>query len=255
MKIFSGRIGRLGKVLALMTVIPALFAADDSNLANRKTLVVNGNGEVSAAPDQAVVRLGASIQVEQAAVAQARVNEIMQAALTSIEKLSVPRKSIRSSNLTLSPVYSQQRSSSPVEPKVVAYRAANTIEVTVTDLALVGKIIDAGIAAGANELQGVSFTLKNDANQRMEALSAASEEAKVKAAAIAKSLGISLAGIVEVTEGGVNVISPREFYGGPRMMMAKSADMSTPVEPGEVRISASVTVRYEIQETPKGKLQ
>lgn len=237
--------------LTVLTLSLAAFAADESAPlgTHRKTLLVTGNGEVSAPPDQATVRLGATVQFDQADMAQARVNEIMQASLTAIEKLAVPRKSIRSSNLTLSPVYSQVRPSSTgaaAEPRIIGYRASNTIEVTLTNLTLVGKVIDAGIASGANELQGVNFGIKHDDAQRLEALAQASQEAKTKAAAIAKSLGVTLADIIEITEGGAHIVQPQPYFGGARMMMAK-ADAETRVEPGEVRVEASVTVRYEIR--------
>lgn len=120
-------------------------------------LTVNGDGEVSAPPDRATVRLGATTQADEAAAAQSSVNGTLQKALDAIQKVGIPQRSIRTTGLTLSPVYAPQKLASPETPRVVAYRAANTIEVTVDDLKLMGAVIDAGVTAGANRLEGVSF--------------------------------------------------------------------------------------------------
>src|SRR6185436_1463463 len=140
---------------------------------SRRTLTVTGNGEATAAPDHAVVRLGAAAQAEEAAAAQTSVNEVMQKALAAIEKVGIAKKSIRTSGLALTPVYSPNRADRSSEPRIVAYRAGNTIEVTVEDVKLIGKVIDAGLTAGVNRLEGVTFGLQNDLPQRTLALSKA----------------------------------------------------------------------------------
>jgi len=237
----------LGLALAPMLVAP--FAQDRviGKLDTTRTILVSGTAEATAAPDQAVVRLGATVQTPQADVAQARVNEIMQKAINGVQKLGVNKKAIATSSLTLSPVYAHERNVNVNEgPRVVGFRASNTIEVTLEDMKLVGRVIDAGIAAGANELQGVSFGLKNDFAQRNEALTRAAREARTKAETIAKALDLRLMGVTEVNEGGVQVIPYQENFTRGRMMMAADASMKTPVEPGEVRVQANVTVRYEI---------
>ena len=211
---------------------------------NPRTLTVTGNGEATAAPDHAIVRLGAAAQAEEAATAQNQVNEVMQKAISEIEKVGIAKRFIRTSGLTLTPIYSSQKSTRPEEPRIVAYRAGNTIEVTVEDIKLIGKVIDAGLGAGANRLEGVSFGLKNDLTQRTDALRKAVEEASQKARTMAQALDVSLGSVREVVEGGVHIFRPERLAAG-RAMMAADA-MQTPVEPGEVRVQASVTIHYDI---------
>jgi len=131
-----------------------------------------------------------------------------------------------------------------IEPRIVAYRAGNTIEITVEQVDLVGGVIDAGLTAGANQLQGISFGLKNDLPQRTRALALAAEDAEAKAQTIARALHVRLSGVLEITEGGVHVVPQREYFAGARAMAAEA--MRTPVESGEVQVQATVTVRYEI---------
>jgi hypothetical protein len=207
-------------------------------------ITVTGDSEVSATPDRAKVRLGATAQMPEAAAAQSNVNSAVQKTLEAIEKIGIPKNAIRTTGLTLVSVYAPQRSVSAEAPRVVAYRAGNTIEVTVDDLKLLGPVIDAGVGSGANRLDGVSFALKNDLPERTQALAAAVEEARTKAEAIARALGAKLGKVVEVNESGVHVLAREQNFAGVRTMAAEA--VSTPVEPGEVRVRASVTAVYEL---------
>lgn len=218
---------------------------DAAHIERPPTLTVGGQGEVAAPPDRATVRLGAEAQAADAAAAQSTVNATMQKALAEIQRVGIPERAIQTTGLNLSPVYAPREPGQEAElPRVIAYRASNSIQVQVDDLARVGKVIDAGVAAGANRLQGVSFELQNDLPQRTRALTLAAQEAKTKAQTIAAALQVELGQVREITEGGVSVIPRQENFAASRMMAMDAAP--TPVQPGEVRVQASVTVRYEI---------
>lgn len=210
------------------------------------TLTVTGQGRVSAAPDRAVVRLGAVAQADEAQAAQQQVNQVVQRALDAIRGVGVPDERIRTVGLSLFPVYSQPeprpQRGQPEEPRIVGYRASNTVEVTLDDLDLVGQVIDAGVGAGANQLEGLSFELRDDIEQRQQALQRAVEEARAKAQTLAEALGVQLAGVYRASEGGIGVYQP-QMRGA---MMYARAEMATPVEPGQVEVQASVTVTYRI---------
>lgn len=209
------------------------------------TLTVGGRGEVFARPDRAVIRLGAQAQATEAAAAQATVNEVMQKGLDEIKKLGIAERAIRTSGLNLYPVYTNPRPDRDgEEPRVAGYRAANTIQITIDDLALVGKIIDAGVSAGANRLEGVTFELRDDLPQRKQALERAIEEAKSKARAMAPALDVKLGKLREVIEGGIAIEPPQPLFA--RTMRASFGAADTPVQPGELRVEATVTLRYEI---------
>ena len=211
------------------------------------TLSVVGNGKVAAKPDHATVRLGAQINRKTATEAQAAVNEIMNKALAEIKALGIPEKAIRTSSLNLYPIHDQQRPSrnSDDQPGIIGYSASNTVQVSLDNLDLIGKVIDAGMKTGVNRLEGVSFELRNDTEQRRSALVLAINEARAKASAMAPALEVTLGPISEVIEGGVSIEPPRPF-GAQRTFMA--AEMATPVQPGEVQVEASVTLRYEIRQ-------
>ncbi len=212
------------------------------------TLTVTGEGQVSATPDMAVVRLGVYTQQPEAAAAQARVNEAMQKVIAAVKQAEVPAERIQTSALSLHPVTTQRPprrdDEAPPEPRVVGYRAQITITARLSDLKRVGPVIDAALGAGANTLQGISFTLEDDRAAKAAALKSAVESARSKADALAGALGVRIPHLIEVVEGGAHVIEPTyETYALEPM---RAAMPSTPVEAGQVQVSASVTLRYRM---------
>jgi uncharacterized protein YggE len=205
-------------------------------------VVVTGQGVVSAAPDQVVLRLGASVQARQADAAQIQVNEIVQRTLEALRRLNIPAPQIRSVGLTLSPVYEPvDPRTRPGPPRVAGYRAAHTLQVSLQEVRRAGEVLDAAVAAGANQIEDPVFRLADEGRARQEALRLAVREARAKAEAIAEAMGVRLLGVLEVAEGPVAIQRPRF-----EARLAAAPDAGTPVEPGQVRVEASVTVRYRI---------
>lgn len=208
-------------------------------------LTVSANGESRVAPDEATVRLGVSAQATTARDAQDQVNRTAGAILEAVRKLGIPADRIQTSELNLGPVYGQGRPDrEPQEPRIVGYQSSNVVSVQVEQLDKVGPVIDAGLGAGANRLEGVIFGLRDDRKARAEALTQAVEAARVKADALARALKVRLVRILEVAEGGI-AVTPQPFLRG-RIAMESAAMADTPVSAGQVGVSASVTVRWEI---------
>jgi uncharacterized protein YggE len=206
-------------------------------------LTVSGSGQARVAPDEATVRLGVLAQAPTAREAQERVNRIAGAILDAVRKLGLPAERIQTTGLNLGPQYAQGRTADQ-GPRITGYQASNTVGILVDDLAKVGPVIDAGLAAGANNLDGVEFGLRNDAAARAAALTDAVREARGKAEALAKALQVRLVEIVEVAEGNVAVSPPPFRARG--MAMAAEAMTATPVSAGQVGVDATVTVRWRI---------
>jgi uncharacterized protein YggE len=206
-------------------------------------LTVSGSGQARVAPDEATIRLGVLAQAPTAREAQERVNRIAGAILDAVRKLGIPAERIQTTGLNLGPQYAQGRTADQ-GPRITGYQASNTVSILVDDLARVGPVIDAGLAAGANNLDGVEFGLRNDAAARAAALTDAVREARGKAEALAKALKVRLVEIVEVAEGNVAVSPPPFRARG--MAIAAEAMTATPVSAGQVGVDATVTVRWRI---------
>ena len=202
-----------------------------------------GTAEVFAKPDRATVRLGVQADDNNAADAQSEVNKIMDQILEALAKKRITRPMIQTSAIRLHPIYGEhdQRRLPTAQRKVTGFRAEHTLEVTLTDLGRVGEILDAGTAAGANRIESVSFELKNDLEPRLSALRMALKDARAKSRAIADELGVEIKSVYQVSEDGTGVIP---F--GSEIMSFDRAQAPTSIEPGRMKITASVTVRFEL---------
>jgi len=237
----------LATLLAAATAIPAISQRSDSP--PPPALVVTGNAQIMAVPDEATVRLGIVRQATSAQVAQEQANAIGTEILNAIGKLGVPAQQIQTSRLILSPVYAPRGPDSRDAPRIVSYTASNVVSVRLQNLSQIGPVIDAGLKAGANQLEGVQFGLRNDLPSREQALKQAVAEARSKAQVMADALRVALVEVIEVTEGGVS-FQPPQPYALSRVGAAQLSDAITPVSPGEIEVHASVTVRYRIAPKP-----
>lgn len=209
------------------------------------TLTVRGHGEVSAAPDRAILRLGVVAQAAKASEAQDRVNPVVQNIIKNIKLLGVAEQDITTIDLSIYPVYGNQHPEPQDQthpPAIHGYRASNIIRIQIDSLGNLGGVIDAGLDAGANRIEGLSFELKDDGDSRKQALRLAAGQAAAKANAIAQAMGVEVIGIKQVSEAGVNLTRP-QMDSGP-VFSARAA--ATPVQAGQVRVEASLTVCYYI---------
>jgi uncharacterized protein YggE len=235
-------------VLALFLLAAASTAAAQEEAAvdapTIPVLTVSAQGDARVTPDEATVRLGVFTQAPTAREAQDQVSRTAGAILEAVRRLGIPAERIQTSDLNLGPVYAQGRpGNEPEEPRIVGYQASNVVSIQVEQLDKVGPVIDAGLGAGANRLDGVMFGLRNDRQARAEALTQAVEAARAKADTLARALRVRLVRILEVAEGGISV-SPPPFLKGRMAAMESMAD--TPVSPGQVGVGATVTIRWEI---------
>ena len=226
-------------VPALVCAMPAEASA--SAVADMPVVTVGGTGVVSVKPDRAMVRVGAWQQAETALEAQSRVNEIITKATEAIRGLDIEGMVIQTSGLSLSPVYDYQRNQ---EPRITGYRASITLSVRIDDIDRTGTVIDAAMNTGANQLQGVTFSLKDDSGARRDALRRAVEDARMKAGTIADALSLPLGDLVEVAEQGVSVPVTQRGAESFRTMAADSAP--TPIEAGEIRVTANIQITYNL---------
>ena len=209
-------------------------------------LIVGGNASVMAVPDQATVRLGIVRQAPVAQTAQEQANAAAQEILNAVQRAGVPANQIQTARLVLSPVYAPRGPESRDAPRIVAYNATNTISIRLDNLSIVGAVIDAGLKAGANQLEGVIFGLRNDLPSRQQALRQAVEEARSKAQVMADTLRVGFGEVLEVSEGGVSILDREPVFAG----RALAAAAETPVSPGQIEVRANVTIRYRIASKP-----
>lgn len=193
------------------------------------TLSVNGHGESEVAPDMARITVGVQSKGQDARDALSRNSTSLNAVVVAIEGQGVPANRIQTSDLSL--WFDDQHQS---------YVASHNLTVRIDDVNTVGSVLDAAVGAGANTSWGVSFALKDESAARAQALQAAIADARKRANSMASALGVSVTGVVSAGEATVNV-TPLPYAAGAVQAPAAS---STNVQPGQLTISADVTVVY-----------
>lgn len=206
------------------------------------TISVGGSGKVTVTPDLATVRLGVMVQRPTAKAARQDAAVAMTGIVDALRKLGIADKDITTALVSLSPVYDY--SNNGAAPKITGYQLANSVSVTVRDLSILSDVLDNGIAAGANTVDGVSFDVADRTAAEAKAREAAIADARAKADTYAKGLGIAITGVASVTES----VSTPVWYGPNYAMGAAPTDKgaSTPVLPGSTDVVIAVQVAFLI---------
>lgn len=215
----------------------AAFAAPQQETP-RPTLSVDGQGTGTAAPDMATVTIGVTTQGKDAAKAQndnAWVSNQIQAA---VRGLGIEEKDIQTRNYSFYPNYSTDKDH---RNEVTGYTVNNSVIVVVRDIKLTGKVIDAALSNGANEINSLDFSASDTKAVRKVALLNAIQDARDKADIIAKGLGKRIVGIQNVSES-TGYIETRRFGGN--MLMAVAKDAATPITPGSLSLTANVHIDF-----------
>ena len=227
---------RVFNALLLSAALALPFSAE----AFAEALVtVTGEATVEATPDMATISLGVTTEGQTAAEAMAANSKALQAVIERLKTAGIEDRDLQTSNLSLNPNWVGYDSGST--PKIAGYVASNMLNVRVRALDALGSVLDASIADGANTLNGISFELAQPRPAQDEARKAAVADARARATLLVEAAGGTLGKIVSITE--------NSGYGSPMpMFKSDAAAAPVPVASGQIGLSASVTVSFEIAE-------
>ncbi|MBW3554691.1 MAG: SIMPL domain-containing protein [Gemmatimonadetes bacterium] len=221
-----------------------------------RTIFVNATTQVRRAPDQAVISLAVETPAPSAAEATRQNADRMSAVIEAVRRLGIDRSRIQTRRVELMPQYERMdrmppdrmppmERVEPREPRIVGYIAVNQVVVTVDDVGLVGRVVDAGVEAGANRVTGIHFQLREPESAYHEAVRMAVQKARREAEVIAAALGEPLGPALNVTTSSYYPI-PQPTPMMRDMRMEQTAAMPTPVEPGELDVQATVSITFRI---------
>jgi uncharacterized protein YggE len=199
----------------------------------------HGEGVVSAKPDQVRIQIGVTTQAPTAAEAGAQNAKQSAAVIAELKQQLGSGAEFQTSNYSLYPTYKTQRDGG--KPTIAAYQANNTVEVKLSDVTVAGKAIDMATKSGANQIQGVNFSMRDEQKARAEALAKAATQARANVQALASAVGLRVVRLVKIEDGEPVRVIPM------RMVMMRAHDSAqTPVEPGEIQVRATVTITAEV---------
>lgn len=225
----------LATALAVPLAAPAL--AQDAGSPALPVITATGTATAEAAPDLATLSIGVTTQAETAAAALEANSAALAAVMARLTASGIEARDMQTSNLSLFPVWSDGSTSAP---QMTSYSASNLLTVRVRALDSLGAVLDASVADGANTLNGLTFELADPEPALDEARRDAVAAARARAELLASAAGLRLGRVLAISEGGVSQ--------GPMPMFRAEADSAVPIAGGELGLSASVTIQYELVE-------
>jgi len=207
-----------------------------------RSLTVTGMGEVTLSPDIAYVNIGVRTEDATASAAMTKNSTETQAVVKALTDAGVAAEDLQTSNFN---IYANNQLDLEGKPTGITYIVENTVYVKVRDLAKLGDLLDSVVQAGANNVNSIQFDVVDKTKAMTDARAAAVKSAQAQAQELASTTGVSL--------GSIQTIS---YYDSVPMPFAESkgmggafdaAALAAPISPGTLKISASVTLTYEIK--------
>ncbi|MBW2980456.1 SIMPL domain-containing protein [Candidatus Woesearchaeota archaeon] len=255
MNIFKKKDNNLVSILAIGLVIIALVLAFSSKSTvnvsggqiQEDTVTVSGQAEMSVDPDEAELYVKIETTKTTAKAAKDENSEISEAVETALRRKGIDRDDIETHRYNIRPKYEYDEDTR--KSFITGYVVTNVLKVTTSDMEKIGGLIDAAIDAGANGFEQILFGLSDKREKEVNAavLLKASDEAKAKAQALTKNLGVRL--------GKLSSISESNFYYSPyRAPMADieeavfaGSKAAVSISPQDVTVRATVNLAYNIE--------
>lgn len=237
----------LAPIAVALAMPGAASAAEQAPIAASSTLLtLSAEGTSTRVPDLAVFNAGVTSQGVTASEAMAANAAAMNRVIATLKKAGIADKDIQTSSIQLNPVYGRPVTDANgqviQEPRIVGYQATNMVTIRSRDIKGFGKVLDALVASGANQISGPSFQMSDPSVASDEARVSAMKTARARADLYARAAGLHVVRIVSISESG--------GYSPPQPMFAKvamSADAApTPISAGEVEAQINVTVQFEL---------
>jgi uncharacterized protein YggE len=266
---FGEYTARVAKMAAILLVVLAVFFAFKtitlikqfnfigSGTTATNTIAVNGEGEAFAVPDIAQITATIEKDAKTAKEAQTTVSNQEKALLAFLKGAGIADKDIKTTNFSSYPKYEWQEGtvaclaigcppSRPGKNVLIGYTVSETISIKVRDTDKAGDIIDGITKAGINQVSGPDYTVDDETAIQAEARDKAIADAKTKAEALAKSLGVRLVRIVNFNEGG-NGGYPMPMYAKAEFASDSAGNAAPSLPKGENKYLSNVTITYEIR--------
>ncbi len=232
-------------VIAGTMVNPSSIEVFSSETKEYRTINVSGTVTKNVSPDKAEIVLSAQTIDVSAQDSQSQNAVISEQIRNALKNIGLSDKSIQTVNYYVGE--ERQWNSKNGKYDIIGFRTTNTIKITLTDLSITGKVVDAAVSAGANDVSSIAFTLSDEKQLQMknEALREASQAAKQKAQSITSSINVVLGQVKTINENAYYYTPNYVTYSAMEDSSMKSAE--TPINPSDVSVTATVNIEFELQ--------
>lgn len=230
----------------ILLIAAALLSACSGNVqfgqAQPRTINVTGNAQVILSPDIAYISIGVHTEAPTAKEAVASNSTETQAVVDAIKGQGVDAKDIQTTNFS---VYQQTKTGPNGENQGIVFMTDNTVYVTMHDLTKIGSILDASISAGANNIYGITFDVKDKDAATQTGRDQAMTDAQTQAEQLAKAAGASLGPVQSITYYS-NAPVPI-YYDNKAVAAGVGGGGSVPISSGQLTLTVSVNVTYGLK--------
>lgn len=227
--------------LLILTLLasPALALAQ----ATDRVVAVSGSGEVEVEPDRAVVTVGVEAHNPALQSAQQQVNTIVERFLALCDQLHIPREQVKSSNANVQAEYDWNEVNR--ERRMIGYVVTRQIEVDLRQLETLGPLMERAVNAGVNQVSPPQLGTSRADALRREALAKATDDARLAAEAMAKTLGARVGKVRRIASSDVEVRPPQPLE-RVAMMAKEAGGGEATYETGRIKINAQVTAEFDL---------
>lgn len=236
--------------LIMASIIPvgAASIGEPAEISETPSVVVTGQGKVKARPDMASINLGVATVAPTAADALNKNTSAMNTLMKALTSNGIEERDIQTAQFSVNPEYRQPNPRNPDEqynpPKISGYRVSNDVSIKVRNLKNLGKVLDQVVTAGANQVNGINFSVAEPEPLLDDARKNATLDAKRKAQIYANAAGIKLGRVLFITESSSHFPGPIPLA---TMSRGFAEASSVPISPGEQELSTTVSVGYAIE--------
>jgi uncharacterized protein YggE len=241
----SMNFARLAVVVSAIGLTP--LGAQDPGRPQQPQIVVNASGEVRVAPDRATIQVGVQSRATTAAEAAAQNSRKQRAVIDAIRARGIPAEQIGTLGFNVVPETRYDREGQQA-PRTTSYLVSNVVSVDVRKIDLVGPVIDAALAAGANQINSLSFGISSADSARRAALASAVSKARADAEVMARAAGGTLGPLIELHAMEAYVPSPRAV--ALESLKVTAAADAVPIEAGQETVRATVMARWQFMQGP-----
>jgi uncharacterized protein YggE len=208
-----------------------------------KTVRVTGTGRVAGPPDVVVLSIGVSVERDSVKQARTEAAEAMAGVIESLKGNGLLDPDIQTQHFSIH----QRFDYSKGKREFRGYNVTNTVSAKIRDLDTVGNVIDDAAEAGGDlvEINSIQFTIDDTTTLKMQARVAAMQDAQAKAQTLATEGGVTLGKPISISESG-DFYAPRPI-GFDLAFAEEAAAVDTPIQSGQLRITVTVNVTYEIE--------
>jgi len=256
---FGHRIERFGKgfsvlvAMAVLTGLGLVAAATSGVVAQAEPVAtpgagapgvvsVNGQGRVTTPPDTASVMVGVDVTEATLDAAQAEATRQATAIIDAAKAQDIAEEDIQTVNFSVNILREYDNEGNPGE--IQGYQVSNQVNVIIRDVAVVGDVLDAVVAAGANNIYGISFYIEDTTAAASQARIAAVDDARIKAEELAAAAGMSIGRVLSISESYAPGPVPQVFESAAGDMAAGRA--APPIQPGTTEVYVDVQMSFEL---------